>query len=139
MVRSLIALEPMGYIFPRRPPVPKGMIVQKASSSACHFSLVDVLGDLVGVVGVLRLSQPIADVLGGARRELVATRRQTWTACSRDSVDMELNRMDRGSVCCHSDGSLSDRGIYVASGQIPRSASLSFGMTRKGTMYSLQS
>src|SRR6187551_2963318 len=34
MVRSLIALQPIGYMRPRRPPVPKGITVQKASSSS---------------------------------------------------------------------------------------------------------
>ncbi len=38
MVRSLMALQPIGYIRPRRPPVPKGIVVQKASSSSAHFS-----------------------------------------------------------------------------------------------------
>src|SRR6185295_18422412 len=34
IVRSLIALEPIGYILPRRPPVPNGIVVQKTSSSS---------------------------------------------------------------------------------------------------------
>src|SRR3954466_10895215 len=37
MVRSLMALEPMGYIRPRRPPVPNGITVQKTSSSSFHL------------------------------------------------------------------------------------------------------
>src|SRR5262249_18724136 len=37
MVRSLMALQPMGYIRPRRPPVPKGITVQKTSSSSFHL------------------------------------------------------------------------------------------------------
>ena len=38
IVRSLMALQPIGYMRPRRPPVPKGMVVQKASSNSGHFS-----------------------------------------------------------------------------------------------------
>ena len=34
IVRSLTVFEPKGYIFPRRPPVPNGMMVQNASSSS---------------------------------------------------------------------------------------------------------
>src|SRR5688572_6798194 len=37
IVRSLIALQPIGYIRPRRPPVPNGITVQKTSSNSFHW------------------------------------------------------------------------------------------------------
>src|SRR5438552_17744082 len=37
IVRSLIALQPIGYIRPRRPPVPNGITVQNTSSNSFHL------------------------------------------------------------------------------------------------------
>ena len=49
IVRSLMALVPMGYIRPRRPPVPKGIMVQKTSSSCLPLLVGDVLDHGRGV------------------------------------------------------------------------------------------
>ncbi len=75
MVRSLIALEPIGYILPRRPPVPKGMIVQKTSSNSCKAAVRQVLGHLRRVFGVARFGEPIVDVLHGPLRKLIVAGR----------------------------------------------------------------
>src|SRR5437867_1476844 len=37
VVISLLVLVPIGYILPRRPAVPNGMVVQKASSNSRHW------------------------------------------------------------------------------------------------------
>ena len=66
-----MALEPIGYIFPRRPPVPNGMTVQKTSSSCFPFFRGDLGGDFGSVVGVAGLGEPAADHGGGIGRDFL--------------------------------------------------------------------
>ena len=65
-----MALEPIGYILPRRPPVPNGITVQNTSSSSCHLPAADVRGHFVRILGVARLGEPGPDILGGRGGEL---------------------------------------------------------------------
>ena len=64
-----MALVPMGYILPRRPPVPKGITVQKTVVEFLPLAGGDVLDDFGGVVGVARLGEPRADVADRPGRE----------------------------------------------------------------------
>ena len=52
MVRSLMALVPIGYILPRRPPVPKGMIGPKDVVQGFPLAGGHVFGYRGGILGI---------------------------------------------------------------------------------------